>query len=106
MATEPTQPSEPPEPSEAALSLDAEDGFDVEEFVDAAALHAWLGEHHATSHGIWVRIFRSRSGHGSVGYHDLVALGPSFGWRAGARRSYDTESYLQRFAPRRTRATL
>ncbi|MCV2393104.1 hypothetical protein OEB99_02170 [Actinotalea sp. M2MS4P-6] len=88
------------EPSEAATTLDDAEGLDIEQFADAAALESWLATHHATSHGIWVRLYRPRSGRRSVDYDDVVRLSRAVGWRTGTRVSADTESYLQRIRPR------
>ena len=87
------------------MSQDSTDGLGIQEFASAADLELWLEAHHATSPGIWVRLYRSRSAQPSVVFEDLLELGLCFGWSESTRRAYDVESYLQRFTPRRTRGT-
>lgn len=80
--------------------------LDIVEFADVKALHQWL-EAHSTQHpGVWVQLRRARSQHPSVTFHDLLIEGIAFGWSESTRRSYDDDSYLQRFSPRRKRGTV
>ncbi|MBL8057423.1 MAG: hypothetical protein JNK29_12025 [Anaerolineales bacterium] len=74
-------------------------------FASAGELHAWLAAHHATSPGIWLRIFKKSSGRASVSFEAVLDEGLCFGWSESARRAYDDVSYLQRFTPRRTLGT-
>jgi uncharacterized protein YdeI (YjbR/CyaY-like superfamily) len=74
-------------------------------FENVAELRAWLQVNHATSNGIFVRIFKSRSGVATVGFEDLLDEGLCFGWSESARLPGDADSYLQRFTPRKTRGT-
>ncbi len=64
-------------------------------------LAGWLGEHHATSGELWVRIYKEGSGQRSVTWADCVVEAIRFGWIDGLKRSADERSYLQRLTPRR-----
>jgi uncharacterized protein YdeI (YjbR/CyaY-like superfamily) len=75
------------------------------EFKSATELHAWLKDHHSRSSGIWVRLFKKRSGHTTVSFAELLDEGLSFGWSESMRRQYDASSYLQKFTPRKTIGT-
>ncbi len=74
-------------------------------FEDARALHAWLVENHASSSGIWLRIYRKGGKLPSVSFLEVLDEGLCFGWSESQRRPYDQTSYLQRFSPRSTPGT-
>ena len=48
---------------------------------------------------------QTSSGVPSVSFHELIEAGIAYGWRESTRRAYDSQSYLQKFAPRRARGT-
>lgn len=75
------------------------------EFRNGAALRRWLEEHHSSSDGIWIRIFKKNSGHESVSFVEVLEAGLSFGWSESKRRRRDDVSYLQRFTPRSSLGT-
>ncbi|MCB0014560.1 MAG: hypothetical protein KDE34_21750 [Anaerolineales bacterium] len=81
------------------------EGLPILAFASAALLHAWLEEHHASSDGIWVRVYRKSAGIASVTFAELLDEGLCFGWSERLRRRYDAVSYLQKFTPRRSRGT-
>jgi uncharacterized protein YdeI (YjbR/CyaY-like superfamily) len=72
----------------------------VTSFRDRDELREWLTAHHDDGAGVWVRIFRARSGIPSVTFDEVLAEGLCFGWSESTRRAYDATSYLQRFTPR------
>lgn len=74
-------------------------------FATAADLRQWLEQHHATSPGIWVRIYKKDAGVQSVSFEDVLDEGLCFGWSESKRLRGDELSYLQRFTPRRTKGT-
>lgn len=74
-------------------------------FTSADELHIWLENYHAESQGMWLRIFKKKSGVPSVSFEDVLDEGLCFGWSESSRRSYDNVSYLQRFTPRKTLGT-
>jgi uncharacterized protein YdeI (YjbR/CyaY-like superfamily) len=55
--------------------------------------------------GVWVKLQKASSGMPSVGFHELLEAGIAYGWSESTRRAYDSQSYLQKFTPRRTRGT-
>ena len=69
-------------------------------FASAGALRAWLAEHHASSPGMWLRIFKPHAPVASVSFAEVLDEGLCFGWSESARHAYDEVSYLQRFTPR------
>jgi uncharacterized protein YdeI (YjbR/CyaY-like superfamily) len=82
------------------------DGLQVIGFADEGALRGWLEVNHETSPGVWVRIFKRESDVPSVTFHEVLEQGLCFGWSESKRMRGDRASYLQRFAPRRTKGTV
>jgi uncharacterized protein YdeI (YjbR/CyaY-like superfamily) len=74
-------------------------------FQDSQALRAWLEENHASSGGVWIRVFKKSAGVPTVTFEELLDEGLCFGWSESTRRSYDETSYLQKFTPRKTVGT-
>src|SRR5262245_36262789 len=77
----------------------------IREFSSSDELRAWLKKHHASSTGMWVRIYKKDSGVASVTFEEVLDEGLCFGWSESLRRKGDQRSYLQRFTPRRKRGT-
>jgi len=74
-------------------------------FKSVGALRTWLMKNHATSDGIWLKIYKKNSGVASVTFEEVLDEGLCFGWSESLRRKGDEKSYLQRFTPRRTKGT-
>lgn len=81
------------------------DELEIVAFTTVDQLWSWLGEHHESHPGVWVRLQRTSSPVPSVGFHDLLEAGIAFGWSESTRRAHDASSYLQRFTPRRRPGT-
>lgn len=81
------------------------DDVPVVEFADAVALRAWLEQHHATSAGVWLRLYRKDAGAKTVSFQEVLEAGLCYGRSESTRRALDDRSYLQRFTPRRTTGT-
>jgi uncharacterized protein YdeI (YjbR/CyaY-like superfamily) len=77
----------------------------IVEFKTRAELRSWLLSQHSISDGVWVRVFKKSSAIPSITFDQLLDEGLCFGWSESSRRSYDNESYLQKFTPRKTRGT-
>jgi uncharacterized protein YdeI (YjbR/CyaY-like superfamily) len=77
----------------------------IQSFESVSQLRAWLSKNHSSSHGLWVRIFKKGTGVPSVTFDELLDEGLCFGWSESTRRKYDGDSYLQRFAPRKSIGT-
>ncbi|HRN69393.1 MAG TPA: hypothetical protein PK205_16755 [Promineifilum sp.] len=85
--------------------MQAKDELPIISFTDIEALHRWLETHHATSSGIWVRVYKKHSGVQSIRFEDLLEEGLCFGWSESLRVRGDEQSYLQMFTPRKTKGT-
>jgi uncharacterized protein YdeI (YjbR/CyaY-like superfamily) len=74
-------------------------------FTNRAALRTWLTDHHITSKGVYVRIYKKHSGIKSVTFEEVLDEGLCFGWSENKRLPGDEVSYLQRFTPRTSKGT-
>jgi uncharacterized protein YdeI (YjbR/CyaY-like superfamily) len=73
-------------------------------FKSAAAFRKWLERNHASSKGIWLRIFKKDSGVQSITYPEALDQALCHGWIDGQKRGCDALSYLQKFTPRRPKS--
>ena len=81
------------------------EGLPILEFETAEALRSWLEQHHSSSQGMWLRIYRKNTAVRSVTFEQVLDEGLCFGWSESMRRNYDEDSYLQKFTPRRSKGT-
>ncbi|MFB6319622.1 YdeI family protein [Saccharicrinis sp. FJH54] len=73
-------------------------------FTTDEAFTAWLAEHHKTSSGIWLRIFKVKSGLPTVSYAEALDAALCYGWIDGQKNTFDASSWLQKFTPRRRKS--
>ena len=73
-------------------------------FADRTAFRKWLRAHHASQPGLWLRIAKAAAPLQSVTYSEALDLALCFGWIDGQKKSYDAESFLQKFTPRQKRS--
>ncbi|MFB7914655.1 YdeI family protein [Streptomyces sp. NPDC056061] len=73
-------------------------------FETAEDFEAWLGEHHAASPGLWLRLRKKRPGVSSLDYAQALDVALCYGWIDGQKAKSDDEWWLQRFTPRRPRS--
>lgn len=64
----------------------------------------WLGKNHASSKGVWLKIFKKDSGKPTVTYAEALDGALSYGWIDGQKDSHDGEAWLQKFTPRRPKS--
>jgi uncharacterized protein YdeI (YjbR/CyaY-like superfamily) len=70
-------------------------------FSDATAWRNWLLENHDKANGVWIQFFKKDSGKKTFSHPEALEDALCFGWIDGQAKSYDGESYLQKFTPRR-----
>lgn len=69
---------------------------------DVAAFRAWLDENEDASDGEWVLIAKKGTvAPTSLSYAQALDEALCSGWIDGQKRSYDADTFLQRFTPRR-----
>lgn len=73
-------------------------------FIDAATWRTWLDNNHASSDGVWARLYKKASGVASVTYAEALDEALCYGWIDGQKKSYDELSFLQKFTPRRAKS--
>ncbi|HKN67034.1 MAG TPA: YdeI/OmpD-associated family protein [Gemmatimonadaceae bacterium] len=78
--------------------------YPIRLFPDRAAFRKWLSGHHASEPGLWLRIAKAASPLKSVTYAEALDVALCFGWIDGQKKSYDADSFLQKFTPRRKRS--
>jgi uncharacterized protein YdeI (YjbR/CyaY-like superfamily) len=76
----------------------------TESFASANAWEKWLAANHATSDGIWLRIFNKDSGKKTVTYAEALDDALCYGWIDGQKKKCDSDSWIQKFTPRKTRS--
>jgi len=76
----------------------------TQSFETAREWRSWLRKHHAAPDGIWLRFFKKASGVKSITYAEALDEALCFGWIDGQARPCDSESWLQRFTPRRSKS--
>src|SRR5436190_8641038 len=65
---------------------------------------SWLEKNHASSAGIWLRIYKKDAGIRTVFYPEALDGALCYGWIDGLKRPLDKKSWLQRFTPRQPKS--
>lgn len=81
------------------------DEYPVQLFPTKAAWTKWLDRNHSTGPGVWLRIAKKNADVKSVRFADALDVALCYGWIDGQARSFDEETYLQKFTPRGRRST-
>jgi uncharacterized protein YdeI (YjbR/CyaY-like superfamily) len=69
-------------------------------FKNPEAWATWLNKHGGSSNGLWLRLARKSAQIDSISYGEAVEVALCYGWIDGQKKSYDAESWLQKFTPR------
>ena len=69
-------------------------------FEDQKAWQIWLGGNYRTSAGVWLRLAKKSSGLHSLTYQEALDVALCHGWIDGQKKSYDAQSWLQKFTTR------
>ena len=85
----------------AAIKVDPDH---VHEFADSDAFATWLAEHHDRASEVWIKLHKVRSGLPSITPKQAIDVALCWGWIDAIRKSFDANSYLQRYTPRRPRS--
>ena len=73
-------------------------------FATPKLFKSWLKKHHLTSSGLWVRFYKNASGVKTIIYAEALDEALCYGWIDSQAKTYDAESYLQKFTPRRSKS--
>lgn len=78
--------------------------YEVRSYKDAVEFRGWLDAHYADTDGIWMRIYKKASGAPTVTYAEALDIALCYGWIDGQKKTFDEQSFLQKFTPRRPRS--
>ncbi|WP_406396311.1 YdeI family protein [Streptomyces sp. NBC_00887] len=78
--------------------------LEIVAFASAEAFEAWIGENHAVSPGIWLKLRRKGPGVVALDYAQALDVALCYGWIDGQKAKVDDQWWLQRFTPRRPRS--
>jgi uncharacterized protein YdeI (YjbR/CyaY-like superfamily) len=76
----------------------------IRSFRSEAAFAAWMKKNHARETEIWLKIHKKDSGLPTVTAAQALDVALCWGWIDGLRKSFDGQSFLQRYTPRRPRS--
>lgn len=76
------------------------DPRNVHEFEDEAAFGRWLAKNWDRQQEVWIKIHKLSSGRPSITTKQAIDVALCWGWIDGIRKSYDGDSFLQRYTPR------
>jgi uncharacterized protein YdeI (YjbR/CyaY-like superfamily) len=76
----------------------------VKSFPTEAAFEQWLRSNHARETEVWLRIYKKSSGVPTVTPAEALDVALCWGWIDGIRKSFDEQSFLQRYSPRRAKS--
>ena len=80
------------------------DDLEVIGFASAEEFELWLGEHHDSSPGVWLKLRKKSPGVVALDYQQALDVALCHGWIDGQKRGLDDTHWLQRFTPRRARS--
>lgn len=75
-------------------------GLPVILFQSQKAWDTWLVEHSESSVGLWLRLAKKSANLESLSYPQAIEVALCHGWIDGQKKSFDEESWLQKFTPR------
>jgi len=76
----------------------------IKSFRTQAAFETWMRSHHASETELWLKIHKKASGLPTVTYAEALDVALCWGWIDGLKKSFDEQSFLQRFTPRKAKS--
>ena len=76
----------------------------IKSFRTEAAFEAWMALHHARETELWLKVHKKGSGAATVTCAQALDVALCWGWIDGIRKSFDEQSFLQRYTPRRPKS--
>jgi uncharacterized protein YdeI (YjbR/CyaY-like superfamily) len=73
-------------------------------FKTSGEFRRWLAKNHATQNELWLGMYKKATGKGGITYKEALDEALCYGWIDGVRKSLDTESFVQRFTPRKAKS--
>lgn len=78
--------------------------YEVIPFATAKDFREWLHQHHASSPGIWLKMFKKNTGITSITYKEALDEALCYGWIDGQAKPGDDQFWVQKFTPRRPKS--
>lgn len=76
----------------------------IKSFASEAAFAAWMKANHASETELWLKVHKKDSGKPTVTYAQALDVALCWGWIDGIRKSFDDNSFLQRYTPRKAKS--
>jgi uncharacterized protein YdeI (YjbR/CyaY-like superfamily) len=76
----------------------------IRAFATTKAFETWLARHHDQESELYLRLYKKGSGVKTVSYAEALDVALCWGWIDGLKKSYDAQSFLQRFTPRKAKS--
>lgn len=76
----------------------------IKSFPSEAAFAAWMKANHASETELWLKVHKKDSGKPTVTYAQALDVALCWGWIDGIRKSFDDNSFLQRYTPRKAKS--
>lgn len=73
-------------------------------FATEAEFQTWLSKNYTSEIGFWLRFYKKATKIPTVQIGEAVDVALCYGWIDGLLNTYDEESYLVRFTPRRPKS--
>jgi uncharacterized protein YdeI (YjbR/CyaY-like superfamily) len=73
-------------------------------FSNPAELRRWFAKNHATVPELWLQLYKKDTGIATVTYAEALDEALCYGWIDAVKKSYDADSWIQRFCPRSVRS--
>lgn len=86
------------------LTAAVADDLEIVLFESADAFECWLGKHHSSSPGIWLKLRKKVRGVVALDYAQALEVALCYGWIDGQKGAFDDCYWLQRFTPRKPRS--
>jgi uncharacterized protein YdeI (YjbR/CyaY-like superfamily) len=80
------------------------DPLKIREFENADAFYQWLSQNRDSADELWIRIFKKGSGRVSINAKQAIDVVLCWGWIDAISKSWDDESFVQRYVPRRPKS--
>ncbi len=77
---------------------------EIKPFKSAIVWERWLSTHPNVKEGIWLQIAKKSTGIPTVTYDEALDVALCYGWIDGQRKSFDTNYFIQKFTPRRSKS--
>jgi uncharacterized protein YdeI (YjbR/CyaY-like superfamily) len=76
----------------------------IRAFASTKELERWYKANHDKQSELYVRIYKKGSDVATVSHAEALDVALCWGWIDGVRKSYDADSFLQRFSPRKAKS--